>query len=39
VLVEWDNDIPPLAVLLEERQEAQRRLDRAIPEADCAWAA
>lgn len=28
VLVEWDNDIPPLPVLLEERHEAQRRLDR-----------
>lgn len=26
VLVEWDNDIPELSVLMEERQEAQRRL-------------
>ncbi len=27
VLVEWDNDIPELPVLMEERHEAQRRLD------------
>lgn len=28
VLVEWDNDIPDLTVLLEERDKAQRSLDR-----------
>ena len=28
-LVEWDNAIPPLAVLLEERAAAQGRLERA----------
>ena len=30
VLVEWDNDIPALSVLLEERDEAQRRLDLSV---------
>jgi uncharacterized protein (UPF0276 family) len=28
-LIEWDNGIPPLAVLLEERSKAQHRLERA----------
>jgi uncharacterized protein (UPF0276 family) len=31
-LIEWDNAIPPLEVLLEERGAAQRRLDRAVQE-------
>jgi hypothetical protein len=36
-LVEWDNEIPPLAVLLEERAAAQGRLERAArPLADVA---
>ena len=36
-LVEWDNEIPPLAVLLEERAAAQGRLERAAgPLADAA---
>jgi uncharacterized protein len=29
VLVEWDNDIPPLSVLLDEAMRAQERLDAA----------
>jgi hypothetical protein len=28
-LIEWDNGIPPLPVLLDERAAAQRRLDQA----------
>jgi uncharacterized protein (UPF0276 family) len=39
VLVEWDNDIPPLSVLLEEREKAQRRLDVARRERPRARAA
>jgi uncharacterized protein (UPF0276 family) len=36
-LIEWDNAIPPLAVLLEERAAAQARLERAArPLADAA---
>jgi uncharacterized protein (UPF0276 family) len=39
VLVEWDNDIPPLSVLLDEREKAQRRLDAAQGERPHARAA
>jgi hypothetical protein len=38
-LIEWDNGIPPLGVLLDERSKAQRRLDRAAREAARADAA
>ena len=31
-LIEWDNGIPPLPVLLEERAKAQGRIDRAARE-------
>lgn len=31
-LIEWDNGIPPLPVVLDERDEAQARLDRAARE-------
>jgi uncharacterized protein (UPF0276 family) len=35
-LIEWDNDIPPLAVLLAERAQAQARLDRVARHAHAA---
>ena len=38
-LIEWDNAIPPLEVLLDERAAAQRRLDRAVRGAARAHAA
>ena len=39
-LIEWDTDLPPLATLLGEAQEARRRLDRCIhPDLDHAIAA
>jgi len=38
-LIEWDNAIPALAVLLDERGNAQRRLDRAEEEHERADAA
>ena len=38
-LIEWDNSIPPLEVLLDERAEAQRRIDRAAREGARADAA
>jgi uncharacterized protein len=31
-LIEWDNDVPPLNILLEEAARAQRLLDAAKPE-------